>query len=134
MRHLIGSLAGLIAIGVLAGCGSGSGTVATAPVTAICHHTVCATTLHITTSAQQLAFVPTHLTAPEGRITIVMTDTSSIDHSVAIDAPGAVPGQIVNPGQVSTTTATLGPGSYQYYCTVPGHREAGMVGTLTVTG
>lgn len=25
------------------------------------------------------------------------------------------------------------PGTYEFYCTVPGHREAGMVGTLIVT-
>lgn len=92
------------------------------------------TTLQIQTDPVQLAFVPTALTAPAGKITIVMTNKSPIQHSVAIDAPGDVAGQIVNMGQTSTTTATLKAGSYTYYCTVPGHRQAGMVGTLTVTG
>jgi len=92
------------------------------------------TTLHIDTDPTQLAFVPTSLTAPAGKITIIMKNDSAIQHSVAIDAPGDVPGQIVNQGQTSTTTATLKAGSYTYYCTVPGHRQAGMVGTLTVTG
>jgi len=92
------------------------------------------TTLNIATDPVQLAFVPTALTAPAGKITIVMKNDSPIQHSVAIKAPGDVPGQIVNQGQTSTTTATLKAGSYQYYCTVPGHEAAGMVGTLTVTG
>jgi len=92
------------------------------------------TTLHLGTDPNALAFVPTALTAPAGKVTLVLTDDSSIQHSIAIKAPGDVPGQIVNPGQTSTTTATLTPGTYQYYCTVPGHAQAGMVGTLTVTG
>ena len=92
------------------------------------------TTLHIDTDPAQLAFVPTSLTAPAGKITIIMKNDSAIPHSVAIQAPGDVPGAVVNQGQMSTTTATLRAGTYTYYCTVPGHRQAGMVGTLTVTG
>jgi plastocyanin len=99
-----------------------------------CGKPVCNTTLKLDTDATALAFVPTSLTAPPGKITIVMKNDSAIPHSVAIDAPGAVAGQIVNQGGTSTATATLKAGSYQYYCTVPGHKAAGMVGTLTVTG
>jgi plastocyanin len=36
------------------------------------------------------------------------------------------------PGKVSTVTVTLKKGTYEYYCPVPGHKEAGMKGTLTV--
>jgi plastocyanin len=97
-----------------------------------CGKPVCDTTLKIGTDATALAFVPTSLTAPAGKVTIVMTNDSAIPHSVAIDAPGATAGAVVNQGGTSTTTATLKAGSYQYYCTVPGHRAAGMVGTLTV--
>ncbi len=56
-----------------------------------------------------------------------------MQESVAIDAPGDVPGRIINPGEISITTATLKAGSYQYDSTVPGHREASMVGTLAPT-
>jgi len=99
-----------------------------------CGKPTCDTTLALDTDPTQLAFVPTTLTAPAGKITINMKNDSAIQHSVAIKAPGDVAGAVVNQGQTSTTTATLKAGSYQYYCTVPGHAQAGMVGTLTVTG
>ena len=41
-------------------------------------------------------------------------------------------GAIVSNGGTSTVSATLKPGSYTFYCSVDGHRAAGMVGTLTV--
>jgi len=98
-----------------------------------CGKPVCDTTLTIGTDPTNLAFVPTSLTAPAGKVTIIMTNNSAIPHSVAIEAPGDVQGAIVNQGQTSKTTAVLKAGSYTYFCTVPGHRQAGMVGTLTVS-
>ena len=98
-----------------------------------CGKPVCDTTLNIATDPTQLAYIPTTLTAPAGKVTIIMKNASAIPHSVAIQAPGDVAGAVVNQGQTSTTTATLKAGTYQYYCTVPGHRQAGMVGTLTVS-
>jgi plastocyanin len=99
-----------------------------------CGKPVCDTTLNIGTDPTALAFVPTSLTAPAGKVTIVMKNDSALPHSVAIDTHGDIPGAIVNQGQESKTVAVLKAGSYTFYCTVPGHRQAGMVGTLTVTG
>ena len=44
--------------------------------------------------------------------------------------PPKRPGQC--DGGTKTLTMTLAPGTYTYYCSVPGHRQAGMQGTLTV--
>lgn len=77
----------------------------------------------------QLAYVNSTATAPAGKITIVMPNTSGTPHNIAIDGKGA--GKVVPKG-TSTFTATFAPGKYEYYCQVPGHKQAGMHGILTV--
>lgn len=74
------------------------------------------------------------LTARAGRVTIAMRNRSILPHDVAIRSNGVhAQGKLVGKGGVSTVTATLKPGTYEFYCTVPGHEQAGMRGTLTVT-
>jgi plastocyanin len=81
-----------------------------------------------------LKFDKASLTAPEpGEVTIEMTNDSDIPHDVAIEGKGVdEKGKEVTGGGVSTVSADLKPGEYQFYCSVPGHRQAGMEGTLTV--
>lgn len=71
-------------------------------------------------------------TAPAGKITISMPNPSPIQHNIALKAPGSGNGPIVGHGGDSRFTTTLKPGTYEYYCQVPGHEQAGMKGTLTV--
>jgi uncharacterized cupredoxin-like copper-binding protein len=81
----------------------------------------------------QLAYVTKVATAPKGAIEIDSKNASSTPHNIAIEGPGvAAKGKIVQGGAVSMIKATLKPGSYTYYCSVPGHREAGMEGKITV--
>ena len=84
----------------------------------------------------QLRFTKSALTAAKpGKITLIMTNPSSagMDHGIAVDGNGVdQDGPIVAAGSTSTLTVNLKKGVYSYYCPVPGHREAGMVGTLTV--
>lgn len=40
--------------------------------------------------------------------------------------------ELVQEGSATLSLSNLKPGTYHYFCTVPGHREAGMEGTLTV--
>jgi plastocyanin len=94
--------------------------------------TAATTVLNIQASASELAFVPNTLSAPAGRITIRMTNPSQLQHSIALAVSGVQPGPVVGNGGVSEVVATLTPGTYTFYCTVPGHRQAGMTGTLTV--
>jgi plastocyanin len=78
----------------------------------------------------QLAFVYKTAQAKPGQITISMPNKSAAQHNIAIDGKGA--GKIVGTGATSTFSANLAAGTYTYYCQVPGHKEAGMVGKLVV--
>ena len=78
----------------------------------------------------QLAFQTNQATASPGKITVQMPNKSGTPHDITIDGKGK--GQVVQNGGVSKFSATFAPGKYTYYCSVPGHRQAGMQGTLTV--
>jgi plastocyanin len=73
------------------------------------------------------------LRARPGTTSITMENPSPVQHNVSIEGSGAdEEGETVGEGGTSTVTAELEPGRYTFYCSVPGHREGGMEGTLTV--
>jgi plastocyanin len=81
-----------------------------------------------------LVFEPDTLEAEAGEVTIEYTNPSQVPHDVAIEADGETlaQGETVTGGDTSVASAELKPGEYVFYCTVPGHREGGMEGRLTV--
>ncbi len=84
-----------------------------------------------------LKFDKTELTAQAGEVTIVMDNPSAVPHAVSVegngvDEEGSGGTAGVGQGETSTVTANLEPGTYTFYCPVPGHEEGGMKGTLTV--
>lgn len=85
-------------------------------------------------SEGQLKYETASLTAKAGAVTIDFTNNAQIAHNVTVaDASGAVVGATPTfAGGSKTLSLNLKPGTYKYYCSVPGHREAGMEGTLTV--
>jgi mono/diheme cytochrome c family protein len=88
----------------------------------------------------QLAYVSNKASAKAGAVTIEMPNASGVSHNIAIETGegGATPkGAKVGASPFTTkTTATvavnLKPGTYTFFCEAPGHRPAGMYGTLTV--
>ncbi len=82
----------------------------------------------------QLAYTTTTATAKAGDVTIDFTNKQPLEHDVAIEnSNGEVVGQTELVAEGSTSAPVkLKPGTYHYFCTVPGHREQGMEGTLTV--
>jgi plastocyanin len=119
---------------LLAGCGSDSGGSAAPETTAETTVGGAGTTLEIDADPSgKLEFDKTRLEAPAGKVTIMLTNDSSIDHNVAIEGDGVdVESETVKDGGKTSVTAELKPGTYTFYCSVPGHEEAGMKGALIV--
>jgi plastocyanin len=147
-----------LALGLLAlaGCGSSSNSTssatsapATTATTATTAATPATTGSTSTTSAPaagaetiavaadpegQLKFTTSTLSAKAGKVTIAFTNRAPLEHNLTVaSASGAVVGTTPTfQGGTKNVTASLTPGTYKFYCTVPGHRQAGMEGTLVV--
>ena len=84
----------------------------------------------------QLKFTKSSLAAKAGKVTIKFTNASQLPHNFTIQQGtsgaqvGATP--TFSGGGTKTLTVTLKPGTYTFFCSVDGHRAAGMQGTLTV--
>src|SRR6187431_3528253 len=117
----------------LSACGGGSSSSSTTPATTGGGGGGGGSTVQISADPSgALKFEQTDVSATAGSITIDFTNMSSLPHDVRIEGNGASGGtdQITN----SSTSATvdLEPGTYTFFCSVDGHRAAGMEGTLTV--
>jgi uncharacterized cupredoxin-like copper-binding protein len=66
---------------------------------------------------------------------ITVTNTGFLPHDFAIDEFGGVLVDLPSNGATEdwTIPADAAPGDYTYYCNIPGHRQAGMEGTLTIS-
>lgn len=81
-----------------------------------------------------IAFTTDSLTSDAGSVPVNFTNDSGIPHDVAFEnSSGETVGEtdVITSGSTSATVA-LEPGEYAFFCTITGHREAGMQGTLTV--
>lgn len=149
MFSLLALAAGIVA---LAGCGSSKETTssastpaATTPATTSASTPTSTTTATSPTPASgslslaanpegQLKYNTSTLTAKAGKVSIDFTNMSPLEHNVTIESSshavvGATP---TFKGESKTLSVTLKPGTYKFYCSVPGHRMAGMEGTLVV--
>jgi plastocyanin len=80
-----------------------------------------------------LKFDKTKLTAKAGKVTIDLDNPSDVPHAIEVEGNGVEEeGEVVEKGGLSTVTADLEPGEYEFYCPVGNHEAAGMKGTLTV--
>jgi plastocyanin len=88
----------------------------------------------------QLAYTASKATGVPGPVTIEMPNMSGVTHNIAIETGegGATPkgtklgaSSFTTKG-TATVSVSLKPGTYTYFCEAPGHRPAGMYGTLTV--
>ncbi len=84
--------------------------------------------------AGALAYNTKQLSAKAGTVTITMTNMSPLEHNVTVAEGTKVLGATPTfKGGSMKLTLKLKPGKYVFYCSVPGHRQAGMEGTLNVS-
>jgi plastocyanin len=82
-----------------------------------------------------LSYDTKSLSAKAGNVTIDFNNPAAISHDVSVeDSSGKSLGtsDLVAQGSTTLDLSNLKPGKYTYFCTVPGHRQGGMEGTLTV--
>lgn len=73
--------------------------------------------------------------AAAGKVTFVVQNVGKIPHDLALEGAGvsaSTKTPLIMPGKSAKLTATLAAGAYTIYCSVPGHRAAGMVAKLVV--
>lgn len=96
------------------------------------------TTLRVSADPFKNAYNKKALTAPAGKVSIVMANTGFTGHNVAIRAGATGSSKIIAKGPVvlrggtSRVTATLRKGRYRFFCSFEGHEASGMWGILTV--
>jgi plastocyanin len=129
-----------LAVFGLAACGGGDNNETTSAAAAPATTTAPAgggggSTVDISTpSGGTLAFDQKDVSAKAGNVTIDFDNKQALQHDVKVeDSSGKELGgtDLVSSG-TATATVDLTPGTYTFFCSVPGHREAGMEGTLTV--
>lgn len=91
------------------------------------------TTLQLAADPSELMYDKGSLEAEAGPVTIEFTNPSAIGHDVVIEQGGKdlAKTEVITQSE-ATLTADLQPGTYVFYCSVPGHKDSGMQGTLDV--
>jgi plastocyanin len=118
----------------LAACGGGgSATTATSPPATTGGGGGAGQTLALAADPSgALKYDKTQLEATAGDITIGLTNDSPLPHDVAVEGNGVHQTSDRVTGGSTTLSLTLKPGTYTFFCSVDGHRAAGMEGTLVV--
>jgi len=109
-------------------------TTAPAPASAPAAHAPAGALKLAANPAGQLSYNTKTLSAKAGTVTIVMANMSPVEHNVTVAQGSKVLGATPTfTGATRTLSLKIKPGKYTFYCSVPGHRQAGMEGTLNVS-
>ena len=86
----------------------------------------------LTVEESEFRIVPQDLAAGPGRLTFQIKNVGTVEHNFVVEGT-AVKLESIQPGETQTAAVDLAAGTYRMVCTIPGHEEAGMVGTLEVS-
>lgn len=118
------------AVLLASGCaGGGSATPAGGPTTGTGSPAAAGVVLSV--AGGEYSFTPEALKVSAGPTTIRFTNKGAVEHDFVIKTLGVK--LIAQPGKTAEATITLAPGTYQTDCSVPGHSQSGMHGTLVVS-
>jgi uncharacterized cupredoxin-like copper-binding protein len=85
----------------------------------------------VTITMHDIYFDPAELTIPANTpVKVILPNQGAAVHDFSIDSLGI--SVTVNPGETGEVEINAPAGEYEYYCNIPGHKDAGMVGKLTV--
>lgn len=85
----------------------------------------------VTITMHDIYFDPAELTIPANTpVKVVLPNQGAAVHDFSIDSLGI--SVTVNPGETGEVVINAPAGEYDFYCNIPGHKDAGMVGKLTV--
>jgi uncharacterized cupredoxin-like copper-binding protein len=135
MKKIAALLALALAAAALVACGGGGSTTTTETSGEPAGGGATGSTLKFEADPSgQLAYTTKEVSAKAGKTTIELNNPQPIPHDVAIeDSSGKTIGKTeVITESTDSTVVNLKPGTYTFFCTVPGHRQAGMEGTLKV--
>ncbi len=90
-----------------------------------------AQTIEVTT--REWAFEPSPLVAKAGKITFRIKNNGGVEHNFLVENTPGAQVEAIKPGESKSLTVELTRGEYTVFCNLPGHREAGMVGTLKIS-
>jgi nitrite reductase (NO-forming) len=127
------TMAGLLVLLLLslAACGGGDAQQPGAPAEAPAAPAATDVTVEV---GNDLAFHPSTVEVPAGQtLNVTMPNSGALEHNWVWEENDEV-FLHANPGETDTGSITFDTaGDHPFYCSIPGHREAGMVGTVTVT-
>jgi uncharacterized cupredoxin-like copper-binding protein len=82
--------------------------------------------------ARDFTFSPTEVAVPAGAtVNLVLMNDGDLAHDITIPAVGFRVAAL--PGTRVSASLTAGPGEYEFFCSVAGHRDAGMEGVIVAT-
>ena len=114
---------------LVGGCGGGSADQNAGPAASTGTPAAVGVVLDVT--GTEYSFAPTTLKASAGPTTIRFTNKGAVEHDFVIKALDVE--LVARPGKSAEATVTLAPGTYKTTCSVAGHSQSGMQGTLTVS-
>jgi uncharacterized cupredoxin-like copper-binding protein len=137
-HRLTAVLLGSISAVAIAACGGSSGSSSDSSSTPSTPSSPSSSGGAITVKESEFKLDPSNATVAMkgGAVTITATNDGKFPHALALEKAGPAGQDLktstIQPGASAKLTATLKPGTYEWYCPIDGHKDLGMKGEITV--